>query len=514
MYQAHFSMAVQARFALLAAFMYAGMALSATLMYTDAQLIDRIKGGMLAKSTGNRLAGPAEQWTFDANRVVNTLSANSICDCGDDDIDLQIPFAMTMSAKMGGPSGIYSATMQDYGNAFKLITRELWVGNAATMNALKGGINPPYSGGWPLNGAVKNGQCEAIDWQIESQWIGFVTPGLPATCAKIDSICGHVVSYANGYYAALLFLTASSIAPLYNDIHTIIQQANAALPPGCDIHKNTDTLIWYHNNNPTKTWIDAYNWAFGKNGQAAHALADWNTGGRTNAICVVIALLYSDNNIENAALLAYRMGEDTDCNGGDACAILGSMLGYTNLPAQWKTLFEQAMASRDGCAFTGVGISGLTFKSYIDSTVAIAKKAILQSGGAYANGTWTIPVQDVPAPRWFEKYGQNPVFIGTTPVARNASEARTGRLTVRVAANAGKAFSARFTVPEYAAGKTLTIELLDTRGRLVGTPVEGVFSPGSHIVNLPRVRDPAGGHYLARIRTGGTATAMVCAPMM
>jgi hypothetical protein len=110
---------------------------------------------------------------------------------------------------------------------------------------------------------------------------------------------------------------------------------------------------------------------------------------------------------------AVRMGQDTDCNCGDACAILGSMLGYANLPPQWRSTYEEAIANGTSCSFSGAGVSGWTYLRVIDSTVALAKKCISQSGGKYSGGVYTIPVQDISKPKWFEEYGKAPQPIGT-----------------------------------------------------------------------------------------------------
>ena len=389
------------------------------LRLTDAQLIDRVKGGWLAKSAGGALGGPAEGKGADQNRILPALNSKSITDCGNDDVYVQIPFLSTMDSLKYGSNGIYTATMKDYGDALKKTTFNLYCGNIAARVALNNGINPPFCGGWPIDGQVKTGHgcsgpaSEDIDWSIECQWIGFVTPGLPATCLKIDSIAGHVIAYANGLYAGTVFDVASSIAPLYTDIHTIVKNASAAIPSHCDIHKNIDTLIWYHDNNPTKTYWDAMNWAFGTDGQVKHTLTDGGAGSRNNTTIVVIALLWGNGDIINTVTYAARMGQDTDCNCGDACAILGSMLGYANLPAQWRNTYEEAAAKNNSCSFSGTGVSGWTYFKVLDSTVAIAKKCILQSGGSYSNGVYVIPVQDIPKPQFVEEYGKVPQSLNT-----------------------------------------------------------------------------------------------------
>jgi hypothetical protein len=331
------------------AVLYAGALSGATLQLTDAQLLDRIKGGWVAKSAANSLGQPYEGAGPDQNRTPAASFGGgnyNVIRCEDDDTYCPIPFLSTMDNLKYGASGIYTATMQDYADAFKKTTFTIYCANAAAMAALKSGINPPYSGGWPLNGQVMNGYgctcpaAEGIGFSFYSQWIGFVTPGLPAECVKIDSICAHVIVYANGVYATMFLDVACSIAPLYTDIHTIVKEARKALPLTCDIGKNIDSLVWYHDNNPAKTYWDAMNWTFGTNGETHHlAVSDGSNGSRCQTAIATIALLWGDGDMMNTTLYAVRMGQDADCNAGDAVAVLGSMLGYANLPQNWKTAY-------------------------------------------------------------------------------------------------------------------------------------------------------------------------------
>jgi hypothetical protein len=157
-----------------------------------------------------------------------------------------------------------------------------------------------------------------------------------------------------------------------------------------------------------------------------------------------------------------------------------------------------------GCNFGGTGLSGWTFKTCLDATTAIAKKVILQSGGAYANGAYTIPVQDIPPVCTFEKYGQAPASITCTIPGEVGVASPADRLTLKFVSSGGPGLCVRFTIPEEAAGKSMSIELLDLRGRLVCTCVKGAFGAGDHVVAIPsrHLGVRMHGRYLARIKGG------------
>ncbi|MBL8026925.1 MAG: ADP-ribosylglycohydrolase family protein [Fibrobacteres bacterium] len=395
---------------------------SATLQLTDAQLMDRIKGGWIGQSAANSLGQPFENMGPSQTRTIAPAFGGSyynVIRCDDDDTYMKLPFQITLDNLKTGPNGIFSATMEDYANAFKNTTYTVWCGNLAARNALRSGINAPYSGGWPYNGTplTQNGcdgipAAENIDWSIECQWIGFMTLGLPAYAVKLDSICGHVIAYGNGLYAGTFFNVAISIAPLNSDIHEVVRKARLAIPAQCDIGKNIDTLLSYHDNNPSSTYWDAMNWAF----SSGHTKTDGSVGSRSNTTIVVIALLWGDGDMINTTLYACRMGKDTDCNAGDAGAILGTLLGYNNLPGWWKEAYVAKTVDGSGCSFSNIGLSGWNYLRLLDSSFACAKTSILQAGGSHSGGVFTIPVQDIPAPLWFEVYGQAPISLDPNAV--------------------------------------------------------------------------------------------------
>jgi hypothetical protein len=503
-----------------AAVMFAGTVFAQTpKTWTNAQLINYVQGSWLAKCASGALGGPAEGSGMDTSRGLPALTTGDITNCGNDDIYVQTPFLATCVSKMSGANGIFTASMTDYANAFKATSFGIACGNNVARNALNAGISAPYCGGWPDNGVNRTGNgcggtpaCEDIDWQIECQWVGIGTPCLPQMCVKLDSISGHVIAYANGIAAGTFVDVAMSIAPQYSDIHQLVKAARMCISTQYDVRKNIDSVIAYHDRMPNSTYIQAHDWAFGLNGQTRHTIRDYAVGAKDNLTIVVIALLWGEGSITQTVLWAVRMGEDTDCNCGDAGGIVGAMLGYSNLPQQWRTTFEQAIQG-PGCIFSGTGLSGWGFTRFLDSSIAMAKKSILQSGGTYSNGTYAWTTQPVPAPQWFEKRGQNPVFIGNTEVVSTTAAKRSGRLMVHVAVNKSKDLSIRFTVPAEAAGKSMSIDLLDLKGRFVATIVKGTFDAGYHTVTRAALHN-LHGRYLARIKAGKFDTTAPVMPVM
>ncbi len=112
-------------------------------------LEDKIKGGWLGKTAGVCVGGPTE---FKAKGKMFTGPVNLYpsfeSGFNQDDIYVQITFIEAMDAKLADPDGIFAATMDDYGEAFKKSGYELWHANKAGRNNLRKGIKPPQSGMW------------------------------------------------------------------------------------------------------------------------------------------------------------------------------------------------------------------------------------------------------------------------------------------------------------------------------------------------------------------------------
>ena len=78
-----------------------------------------------------------------------------------------------------GPQGL-DATTEQYGEAFRTSKYQLWHANAAARRLLDRGIKAPLSGHPKYNVHAND-----IDFQIESDFIGLMTPGLPQAATPL-----------------------------------------------------------------------------------------------------------------------------------------------------------------------------------------------------------------------------------------------------------------------------------------------------------------------------------------
>ena len=81
--------------------------------------------------------------------------------------------------------------------------------------------------------------------------------------------------------------------------------------------------------------------------------AAFNIDARLNAAYVVLGLLYGNGDMTKTIAIATRAGQDSDCNPSSAAGILGTMLGYSKIPAYWT----QGLAAIEAKPFPYAGLS-------------------------------------------------------------------------------------------------------------------------------------------------------------
>ena len=126
---------------------------------------------------------------------------------------------------------------------------------------------------------------------------------------------------------------------------------------------------------------------------------------KLNSAYVVLGLLYGNGDFGKTVSIATRAGQDSDCNPSSAAGILGTMLGYSKIPAYWT----QGLAAIEAKPFPFAGLSlndayALSFKH------ALAQ--ITRDGGTVHDDCVEIATQAI-APVAVE---QN--FAGHFPVAQ------------------------------------------------------------------------------------------------
>src|SRR5262245_19683990 len=136
-----------------------------------------------------------------------------------DDLYVEMTFTEVMD-RLG-----LEATTEQYGDAFRDSKYNLWHANAGARRLLNQGIKAPWSG-HPRYKLHAND----IDFQIESDFIGMMTPGLPQEANKYADRVGHVMNYGDGVYGGMFVAGMYAAAFFETDPRRVVESGLASIP--------------------------------------------------------------------------------------------------------------------------------------------------------------------------------------------------------------------------------------------------------------------------------------------
>jgi hypothetical protein len=350
-----------------------------------AVLEDKVRGGWAGQMIGVAFGAPTE---FKSNGKILEgelawtpgMIANTI---GQDDLYVEMTFAEVMD-RVG-----LDATTEQYGEMFRDSKYSLWHANAGARRLLNRGVKAPMSGHPDYNVHAND-----IDFQIESDFIGLMCPGLPQASNRYADRVGRVMNYGDGLYGGMLFGAMYAAAYFETDPHRVVEQGLLAIPAESGYARLIRDVLAWHAQAPAdwrKTWrLVEEKWN-------RHdicpdgALVPFNIDARVNGAYVVLGLLYGDGDFAKTLEISTRAGQDSDCNPSSAAGILGVMLGYGRIPERWK-------AGIPSLADTKFEFTSYSFNEIVASTLRRAEKIIVDAGGTVGPEEVVIPVQSPKAP--------------------------------------------------------------------------------------------------------------------
>jgi hypothetical protein len=218
--------------------------------------------------------------------------------------------------------------------AFARAEYPLWHANQAARYNILNGIMPPASGHWK-----NNPHADDIDFQIEADFAGLMTPGMPATAVEICDKIGRIMNYGDGLYGGMYVAAMYSLAFVHDDINFIVREALKVVPEGSEFYQCIADVIRWHGQYPgdwKQTWFEAQKkWTFDR-GCPRGVFTAFNIDAKINAAYIVIGLLYGEGDFGRTVDISTRCGYDSDCNPANAAGILGTMKGYSHIPEYWR----------------------------------------------------------------------------------------------------------------------------------------------------------------------------------
>ncbi len=346
-----------------------------------AALRDKIEGGWAGQMIGVSFGAPTEfrykeqmiegdlpAWTPD--RVSNSLNQ--------DDLYVDMTFAKVLDDK-----GL-DATTADFGAMFREAKYRLWHANLAARRALKRGVKAEWSG-MPKYNAHAND----IDFQIESDFIGLMCPGLPRSSNNLCWRAGRVMNYGDGIYGGMFVSGMYAAAYFENDPRKVVEAGLATIPAKSPYALLiADVLIWskQHPDDWKAVWrLIEKKWNR-REPCPEGALKPFNIDAKLNGAYIALGLLYGKGDFAKTLEVSTRAGQDSDCNPANACGILGVMLGYQRIPDPWKGGIP-ALADKK------FSYTGFSFRTIVASTEKRAIALVKKEGGRVDNETLVVKTQ-------------------------------------------------------------------------------------------------------------------------
>ena len=210
----------------------------------------------------------------------------------------------------------------------------LWHANQAARYNILRGIMPPESGHW-----LYNPHSEDIDFQIEADFAGLMSPGMVNTASGICDKIGHIMNFGDGWYGGVYVAAMYALAFVSDNIEFIVTEALKAVPEQSQFYQcNNDVIGWWkqYPDDWKKTWFECEKKWSSDVGCPEGVFTAFNIDAKINAAYIIIGLLYGEGDFTKTLEISTRCGQDSDCNPASAGGILGTMLGYDQIPEFWK----------------------------------------------------------------------------------------------------------------------------------------------------------------------------------
>jgi hypothetical protein len=259
---------------------------------------------------------------------------------------------------------------------------------------LNAGIEAPRSGQPEYNAHAND-----IDFQIESDFIGLMTPGLPRAARDYSMRVGRVMNSGDGLYGGLFITGMYAAAFFESDPQRVVEAGLAMMPPQSSYAAIIRDLLEWHAAHPDD-WRSAWQMLeerWDKDDACPDgSLQPFNIDAKLNGAYVALGLLYGGGDFSKTLEIATRSGQDSDCNPSSAGGILGVMLGYSRIPDQWKG----GIPALAGKKFSYTNYS---FDDIVGSTMKRAEQVVRRAGGTVTRNGLSIPKQ-TPEPPPLEQW--------------------------------------------------------------------------------------------------------------
>lgn len=279
-----------------------------------------------------------------------------------DDLYVEMTFLRTLE-KYGLDASIRQAGIDFANSEYKL-----WCANDAGRKNLRRGIAPPAS-----SHPRYNSRGNDIDYQIEADFAGLISPGLPNSVIRLGETFGRLMNYGDGVYGGQFMGALYAEAFFTTNMQQIIAAGLAAIPEKSQYAEMVRDLVRWHQENP-HDWQDAWRLCLKKYRRDA-VYQKASNGGidvRINGAAVLLGLLYGQGDLDQTIIIACRAGWDSDCNPSSAAGVLFTTRGRSQLPAR----FTEKLDTQKKFSYTAYA-----FPNLLNVCERLARQIVVQQGG-------------------------------------------------------------------------------------------------------------------------------------
>jgi len=299
-------------------------------MLSETQILEKIYAGFIGKAIGVRLGAPVEPTIWSYERIHKTYGevTQYLRDfknfAADDDTNGPVYFIRALR-----DYGL-DCTAEDVGKTWLNYAAEehgmYWWGGFGVSTEhtayrnLRAGIPAPQSGSIAQNGTTV---AEQIGGQIFIDSWGWVNPGNPQRAADMSAMAASVAHDGDGLNGARFCAAAIAAAFEAGSIDEIIATAMSTIDAGSTYARVCQAVIDFHKANPSdwracREMLEA-EWGYDRYPGVCHIIP--------NAGVTIMAILYGAGDLPRTAEIATMAGWDTDCNAGNAAAIVATFQG-------------------------------------------------------------------------------------------------------------------------------------------------------------------------------------------
>jgi hypothetical protein len=308
-----------------------------TVTLSKQELQDKIKGGWAGQAIGCTFGGPTEfrfrsafipdyqpiEWNEGLMKWWYENAPGLY-----DDIYMDLTFVEVFE-KQG-----LDAPAEAFANAFANAEYSLWHANQAARYNILNGVMPPKSGHW-----LYNPHSDDIDFQIEADFAGLMSPGMANKAAAICDRIGHIMNYGDGWYGGVYVAAMYALAFISDDVNWVVEESLKVIPRESLYHQCMRDTIQWSKENPDDwktTWLKVQK-KWGEDvGCPEGVFTTFNIDAKINSAWIILGLLYGQGDFTKTLSISTRAGDDSDCNPASAGGILATILGYEKIPAYWK----------------------------------------------------------------------------------------------------------------------------------------------------------------------------------